>query len=86
MLLVEAVQTTCRLDEGFKKEYAARCHHKPNGVAKVAAARKLAVRLYWMLKTNTSYPEIAHVESSSEVALAGNRHTDDLIERSRTRR
>ena len=71
-LLVEAVQTTCRLDEGFRKQYQARCHHKPKGVAKVAAARKLAVRLYWMLKTNTSYPEIAHVESSSGVPLAGN--------------
>jgi transposase len=53
MLLVEAVQTVNRLDEGFRKEYAARCHHKAKGVAKVAAARKLAVRLYWMLRTNT---------------------------------
>jgi len=70
-LLVEAVQTTCRLDEGFKKEYQARCHHKPKAVAKVAAARKLAVRLYWMLRTNTAYPEIAHTESSSRVPLAG---------------
>jgi transposase len=84
-LLVEAVQTTCRLDEGFKKEYAHRCHAKPKAVAKVAAARKLAVRLYWMLKTKTEYPAIARMESSSEVALAANRHADDLIERSPTR-
>ena len=82
-LLVEAVQTTCRLDEGFRKQYQARCHHKPKGVAKVAAARKLAVRLYWMMRQQVGYPEIAHIESSSGVALAGNRHTDDLIERSR---
>jgi transposase len=68
-LLVEAVQTTCRLDEGFRKQYAARCHHKPKGVAKVAAARKLTVRLYWMLKTNTGYPEIARIESSSGVPM-----------------
>jgi len=78
LLLVEAVQTTCRFDEGFRRQYAVRCHHKPKGVAKVAAARKLAVRRYWMLKTNTSYPEIAQVESSSRVALAGPMHTDDL--------
>ena len=45
-LLVESAQTVNRLDEGFRKQYAARCHHKPKGVAKVAAARKLAVRLY----------------------------------------
>ena len=70
-LLVEAVQTTCRLDEGFRKQYQARCHHKAKGVARVAAARKLAVRLYWMLRQNVGYPEIAHIESSSRVPLAG---------------
>jgi transposase len=72
-LLVESVQTVNRLDEGFRKEYAARCHHKPKGVAKVAAARKLAVRLYWMLKQNVGYPEIARIESSPRVALTGTR-------------
>jgi transposase len=70
-LLVEAVQTTCRYDEGFRRQYAARCHRKPKGVAKVAAARRLTVRLYWMLKTQTAYPEIAHTESSSQVPMAG---------------
>ena len=69
-LLVEAVQTTCRLDDTFRKQYQARCHHKPKGVAKVAAARKLAVRLYWMLRQNVGYPEIAHIESSPRVPLA----------------
>jgi transposase len=69
-LLVEAVQTVNRLDEGFRKQYAARCHHKPKGVAKVAAARKLTVRLYWMLKQNVGYPEIVRIESSSRVPLA----------------
>ena len=71
-LLVEAAQTTCRLDEGFRKQYQARCHHKPKAVAKVAAARRLAVRLYWMLRLNKPYPEIAHIESSSGVPLANN--------------
>lgn len=60
-----------RLDPGFSKEYKHRCHRKPKGVAKVAAARKLAVRLYWMLRTNTEYPAIAHIESSPRVALVG---------------
>lgn len=85
-LMVEAVQTTCRLDEGFKKEYAHRCHSKPKAVAKVAAARKLVVRLYWMLRTKTEYPAIARMESSSRVALAGPTQTETLIERSPTRR
>jgi transposase len=64
MLLVESAQSVNRLDEGFRKQYQHRCHRMATGVAKVAAARKLAVRLYWMLRTNTRYPEIAHIESS----------------------
>jgi transposase len=71
MLLVEAAQTACRLDEGFRKQYQHRCHRKPKGVAKVAAARRLAVRLYWMLRTKTPYPEIVRIESSPRVALDG---------------
>jgi transposase len=59
MLLVEAAQTAVRLDPGFKREYEHRSHRKSKAVAKVAAARKLAVRLYWMLRTEVSYPAIA---------------------------
>ena len=82
-LLVESVQTVNRLDEGFRRQYQARCHHKAKGVAKVAAARKLAVRLYWMLRQNVGYPEIARIESSPRVPLVGESHTDELNGRSR---
>ena len=85
-LLVEAAQSVTRYDEGFRKEYQARCHHKPKGVAKVAAARKLAVRLYWMLRQNVGYPEIAHIESSPRVPLAGTNKAEGLNGRSRTPR
>jgi transposase len=71
MLLVESVQTVNRLDEGFRKQYQHRCHRMAKGVAKVAAARRLAVRLYWMLRTNTAYPEIAHIEGSPRKAVVG---------------
>ena len=71
MLLVEAAHSVVRLDEGFRKQYAHRCHRKPKGVAKVAAARRLAVRLYWMLRTQTPYPEIVRIESSPRVPLVG---------------
>jgi len=71
MLLVEAVQSVIRLDEGFRKQYKQRCHRMEKGVAKVAAARRLAVRLYWMLRTNMAYPEIVRIESSPRVALVG---------------
>ena len=71
MLLVEAAQCAVRCDPQMRSEYLHRCHRKPKGVAKVAAARKLAIRLYWMLRTNTGYPEVVRVESSSRVALVG---------------
>ena len=47
-LLVEAAQSDTRHDESLHKPYQRRCHSKPKGVAKVAAARTLAVQLYWM--------------------------------------
>ena len=68
-LLVEAAQVAVRYDPQFRKQYLHRCHQKPKAVAKVAAARKLAVRLYWMLRTNRGYPEVVRVESSSRVPL-----------------
>jgi transposase len=82
-LLVEAAQSAVRLDEGFRREYQARCHRKPKGVAKVAAARKLAVRLYWMLRQNVGYPEIAIIESSPRVPLIGENQIEILNGRSR---
>src|SRR5881397_3759559 len=70
-LLVEAAQIAVRYDPGFRRQYLHRCHQKPKGVAKVAAARKLALRLYWMLRTNVAYPEIVRIESSPRVPLVG---------------
>ena len=71
LLLVESAQVVVRCDPQFRSEYLHRCHKKPKGVAKVAAARKLAVRLYWMLRTHTPYPEVVRIESSPRVTLAG---------------
>ncbi len=68
-LLVEAAQIAVFHDEGLHQQYAHRCHRMPKGVAKVAAARKLAVRLYWMLRTHTGYPEIVRIESNPGKAL-----------------
>jgi transposase len=70
-LLVEAAQIAVRYDPQFRKQYLHRCHQKPKAVAKVAAARKLAVRLYWMLRTQKPYPEVVRIESSPRVALVG---------------
>jgi transposase len=70
-LLVEAAQIAVRYDPQLRREYLHRCHQKPKAVAKVAAARKLAVRLYWMLRTQVGYPEIVRIESSPRVARVG---------------
>jgi transposase len=70
-LLVEAAQIAVRYDPELRQQYLHRCHQKPKGVAKVAAARKLAVRLYWMLRTQVGYPEIVRIESSPRVPLIG---------------
>jgi transposase len=67
MLLVEAVHHVACLNEGFRKQYQQRCHRVAKAVAKVAAARKLVVRLYWMLRTDREYPEIVRIESSPRV-------------------
>ena len=63
-------------DPGFRNEYLHRCHQKLKAVAKVAAAGMLAVRLYWMLRTNTAYPEVG-IESSSVGVLAAKRRPQD---------
>jgi transposase len=71
MLLVEAAQSAVRYDPEFRREYQHRCHSKPKAVAKVAAARKLAIRLYWMLRTQQPYPAVVRIESSPRVPLVG---------------
>ena len=69
LLAVVAAQVAVRCDPQMRQEYLHRCHQKPKGVAKVAAARKLALRLYWMLRTQKRYPEIVSIESRSRVPL-----------------
>jgi transposase len=71
MLLVEAAHQAVRYDLEFRKQYWHRCHSMPKNVAQVAAARRLAVRLYWMLRTQKPHPEIVRIESSPRVPLVG---------------
>ena len=49
-LLVEAAHIAARHEPELKRCYARLRHKHAAGVAKVAIARKLAVRLYWMLR------------------------------------
>jgi transposase len=53
-LLVEAAQTAVRFDPELQRVYRRLKFHKGASVAKVAIARKLAVKLYWMLRATAS--------------------------------
>jgi transposase len=63
-LLVEGAMSAVRGDESLARLYARVKAKKHHGVAKVAVARKLAVRLYWMARTGKSYPEVVRTRGS----------------------
>jgi len=54
-LLVEAGQSAARRVPELQRAYQRLKHRKHSSVAKVMVARKLAVRLYWMWKTQQPY-------------------------------
>ena len=64
-LLVQAGMVAARGDAELGRAYKRLCQKKHHGVAKVAIARKLVVRLYWMLRTNRRYPEVVRMRGSS---------------------
>lgn len=57
-LLVEAAQTAARFDEQLRRDYGRLKAKKHSAPAKVMVARKLAVRMYWMLRENKSYMDL----------------------------
>jgi transposase len=57
-LLVEAAVIAQRRDASWHRQYVRLSMTKHHGVAKVAIAHKLAVRLYWMLRSGQSYEQI----------------------------
>jgi len=57
-LLVEAGQTAARYDPQLKRFYKRLAVRKNRGVAKVAVARKLATRMYLMLRENWTYAQL----------------------------
>jgi len=69
-LLVQAGMSAARGDAELGRAYKRLCQKKHHGVAKVAIARKLVVRLYWMLRTNRPYPEVVRMRGSSSHSVA----------------
>lgn len=69
-LLVEGAASAAKGDQDLGRMYARLKARKHHGVAKVAVARKLAVRLYWMARTQKSYPEIVRTQGSQSHPVA----------------
>lgn len=57
-LLVEAATIAQGKDPAWHKQYLRLSMTKHHGVAKVAIAHKLAIRLYWMLRSGQDYEQI----------------------------
>jgi transposase len=70
-LLVEAGQSAARYDPELKRAYQRLAHRKHRALAKVMVARKLAVRLYWMLRTQQPYAPVRMQGSPSHPVVAG---------------
>src|SRR5262249_17055058 len=73
-LLVEGASSAARGDKSLARMYARLKAKKHHGVAKVAGGRKVGVRLYWMARTEKSYPEVVRTQGSQshpvKVAMA----------------
>jgi transposase len=71
-LLVEAAQTAARLDPELRRDYQRlKFRRGHSGVAKVAIARKLAVRLYWKLREAARPVPLAPMQGSPAVSVVG---------------
>lgn len=68
-LLVEAGQTAARIDPELRRMYQRLKFRRCGSVAKVAIARKLAVRLYWMLREGVEYPQVVRMQSGPGTGL-----------------
>ena len=57
-LLVQAAIKAQASDVSWHRQYLRLSLNKHHGVAKVAIAHKLAVRLYWMLRSGQNYTQV----------------------------
>jgi hypothetical protein len=57
-LLVEAAQVTVRSDQEWRSKYFHLALRRGRKIAKVAMARRLAIRLYWMWRKGWDYEQL----------------------------
>jgi len=63
-LLIEAVYPAVRRDPALRQDYQRLKFRRGHAVAKVAIARKLAVRMYWMLRSGADYAQLVRRQGS----------------------
>jgi len=71
-LLVEAAQVTSRKIPEWHSKYVHLTMRRGKKIAKVAMARKLAVRLFWMMRKGWNYEQL--LKFGSNVEQPGHRH------------
>ena len=71
-LLVEAAQVTVRSLPQWRRKYAHLMMRRGRKIAKVAMARRLAIRLYWMMRQGWNYQQWS--KFGSHAGQPGNRH------------
>jgi len=65
LLLIQGAQSAVKGDADLGRQYRRLAGKKNKAMAKVMIARKLAVRMFWMLKTQKRYPEVVRMQGSS---------------------
>ena len=71
-LLVEAAQVTVRSDQEWRSKFFHLALRRGRKIAKVAMARRLAVRLYWMWRKGWDYEQLKNF--GSHAGQPGHRH------------
>jgi transposase len=71
-LLVEAAQATTRTVPEWRSKYIHLMMRRGRKIAKVAMARKLAIRLFWMMRQGWNYQQV--MKFGSHVGQPGYRH------------
>ena len=71
-LLGEASQAAVRTNADWRRRYVHLAMRRQKSIAKVAMARKLGVRLYWMWRNGWDYSQL--VEFGSNAGKLGIRH------------
>jgi transposase len=70
-LLVEAAQAAARWDADWRRRYRHLAMRRQKNIAKVAMARRLAVRLYWMWRNGWEYAQWVEFGSNAGQLVTG---------------